>query len=125
MWVLRHLVFGQEAVHLLHGARHELLPRGHLVLSRVEEVSEVLQGSLVLSLQRQVLVEPAPPRAHRQNQLLIGILWKPNLNHVQDLECVFICMLVCVCVFVTYREKETKRQIQSVMSVFTCVAPVI
>lgn len=114
-------MFGQEAVHLLHGARHELLPRGHLVLSRVEEVGEVLQGSVVLSLQRQVLVEPAPPRAHRQNQLLIGILWKPNLNHVQDLECVFVCMLVCVCVLLhTERERDKETDSISHECVYLC-----
>lgn len=68
------LVFVQVILDLIHRAGNDPLIGSHLVFSRVHQVSQVLQSSLVLLLQSHVLVQPGAPGAHRHHQLLIGIL---------------------------------------------------
>ena len=67
-------MFVQVILDLIHRAGNDPLIGSHLVFSRVHQVSQVLQSSLILLLQSHILVQPGAPGSHRHHQLLIGIL---------------------------------------------------
>lgn len=50
----------------------------HLLLSCLNQIGQVLQGSLILTLQGKVLIQPTSSRADDHHEFIIGVLERGN-----------------------------------------------
>lgn len=61
--VSAHLVLPKQLLDFFFGAYNDLLVPCHLLLSSVQQVHQILQSLIILTLESKVLVEAAPPGA--------------------------------------------------------------
>lgn len=69
-----YLVFVKQLLDFLVGRHNDLLVPCHLLPASFKQVSQILQGPFVLTLECKILIETTPPGADGHHQLVIHVL---------------------------------------------------